>query len=83
MFFYDLLPKLVVIHRKIFFVEEGDNMNVRNEVKSYFVSEGVTMQEILSKLQKQYGGVTVSPICRGNYAEKLCDTKKFWNLQMF
>lgn len=55
MVFYDLLPKLVVIHRKIFFVEEGDNMNVRNEVKSYLVSEGVTMQEILSKLQKQYG----------------------------
>ena len=29
-------------------------MNVRNEVKSYLVCEGVTMQEVLEKLEQQY-----------------------------
>ena len=30
-------------------------MNVRNEVKSYLVCEGVTMQDVLGKLEQQYG----------------------------
>ena len=30
-------------------------MNVRNEVKSHLVCEGVTMQEVLIKLEQQYG----------------------------
>ena len=30
-------------------------MSVRNEVKSYLMREGVTMQEVLKKLSKQYG----------------------------
>ena len=30
-------------------------MNVRNEVKSHLVCEGVTMQEVLKKLEQQYG----------------------------
>ena len=30
-------------------------MNVRNEVKSHLVCEGVTMQEVLEKLEQQYG----------------------------
>ena len=29
-------------------------MSVRNEVKSYLMREGVTMQEVLKKLSKQY-----------------------------
>lgn len=30
-------------------------MNVRNEVKSHLVCEGVTMQEVLENLEQQYG----------------------------
>lgn len=30
-------------------------MNVRNEVKSHLVCEGVTMQDVLAKLEQQYG----------------------------
>ena len=30
-------------------------MDVRNEVKSHLVCEGVTMQEVLEKLEQQYG----------------------------
>lgn len=30
-------------------------MNVRNEVKSHLVCEGVTMQDVLGKLEQQYG----------------------------
>lgn len=30
-------------------------MNVKNEVKSYLMREGVTMQDILKRLEKQYG----------------------------
>lgn len=30
-------------------------MSVRNEVKSYLMREGVTVQEVLKKLSKQYG----------------------------
>lgn len=30
-------------------------MNVRNEVKSHLVCEGVTMQDVLEKLERQYG----------------------------
>ena len=30
-------------------------MNVRNEVKSHLVCEGVTMQDVLAKLEHQYG----------------------------
>ena len=30
-------------------------MNVRNEVKSYLMREGVTMQEVLAKLSVKYG----------------------------
>lgn len=30
-------------------------MNVRNKVKSHLVCEGVTMQDVLIKLEKQYG----------------------------
>lgn len=30
-------------------------MNVRNEVKSHLVCEGVTMQDALIKLEQQYG----------------------------
>ena len=30
-------------------------MNVRNEVRSHLVCEGVTMQEVLGKLEQQYG----------------------------
>lgn len=30
-------------------------MNVRNEVKSHLVCEGVTMQDVLEKLEQQYG----------------------------
>ena len=32
-----------------------DGHNVRNEVKSHLVCEGVTMQEVLAKLSEQYG----------------------------
>ena len=30
-------------------------MNVRNEVRSHLVCEGVTMQDVLGKLEQQYG----------------------------
>lgn len=30
-------------------------MNMRNEVRSHLVCEGVTMQEVLEKLEQQYG----------------------------
>ena len=30
-------------------------MNMRNEVKSHLVCEGVTMQDVLVKLEQQYG----------------------------
>lgn len=30
-------------------------MNVRNEVKSHLVCEGVTIQEVLEKSEQQYG----------------------------
>ena len=30
-------------------------MNVRNEVKSHLVCEGMTMQDVLGKLEQQYG----------------------------
>lgn len=30
-------------------------MNVRNEVRSHLVCEGVTMQDVLEKLEWQYG----------------------------
>lgn len=30
-------------------------MNVRNEVRSHLVCEGVTMQEVLEKLEQQHG----------------------------
>ena len=30
-------------------------MNVRNEVRSHLVCEGVTMQDVLEKLEQQYG----------------------------
>ncbi len=30
-------------------------MNVRNEVKSHLVCEGVTMQDVLEKLEQRYG----------------------------
>ena len=30
-------------------------MNVRNEVRSHLVCEGVTMQDVLKKLEQQYG----------------------------
>lgn len=30
-------------------------MNVRNEVKSHLVCEGVTIQDVLAKLEQQYG----------------------------
>lgn len=30
-------------------------MNIRNEVKSHLVCEGVTMQDVLIKLEQQYG----------------------------
>ena len=30
-------------------------MNVRNEVRSHLACEGVTMQDVLKKLEQQYG----------------------------
>lgn len=30
-------------------------MNVRNEVRSHLVCEGVTMRDVLGKLEQQYG----------------------------
>lgn len=30
-------------------------MNVRNEVKSHLMREGMTMQEVLKRLEKQHG----------------------------
>ena len=30
-------------------------MNVRNEVRSHLVCEGVTMQDVLEMLEQQYG----------------------------
>lgn len=30
-------------------------MNVRNEVRSHLVCEGVTMRDVLEKLEQQYG----------------------------
>ena len=35
--------------------ESIDKMNVRNEVKSYLMREGVTMHEVLVKLSAKYG----------------------------
>ena len=57
-------------------------MNVRNEVKSHLVCEGVTMQEVLEKLEQQYGWSRSISNLSGKLTEKHCDIRKSWNWQM-
>ena len=33
----------------------GGNINIRNEIKSYIVREGLTMSEVVEKLVEEYG----------------------------
>ena len=35
--------------------KNGGNMNIRNEIKSYIVREGMTMSEVLERLVEEHG----------------------------
>ena len=45
----------------------GGNMNIRNEIKSYIVREGLTMSEVLERLLEEHGWSSSVP----NFSGKL------------
>ena len=45
----------------------GGNMNIRNEIKSYIVREGLTMSEVVEKLVEEHGWSASVP----NFSGKL------------
>ncbi len=45
----------------------GGNMNIRNEIKSYIVREGLTMSEVVEKLVEEHGWSSSVP----NFSGKL------------
>ena len=47
--------------------KNGGNMNIRNEIKSYIVREGLTMSEIVEKLVEEHGWSASVP----NFSGKL------------
>lgn len=48
-------------------------MNVRNEVRSHLVCDGVTMQEVLEKLEQQHGwSRSISNLSGKLHRETLC-----------
>ena len=57
-------------------------MNVRNEVRSHLVCEGVTMQDVLKNWNSSMDGAGAFPICQGSSIEKRCDIRKPWSWQM-
>lgn len=57
-------------------------MNMRNEVKSHLVCEGMTMQEVLIKLEQQYGWSRSISNLSGKLHKKRCVIRKPWNWQM-
>ena len=59
-------------------------MNVRNEVRSHLVCEGVTMQGVLVRLEQQYGwSRSISNLSGKLHRETLrYDIRKPWSWQM-
>ena len=47
--------------------KNGGNMNIRNEIKSYIVREGLTMSEVVEKLVEEHGWSASVP----NFSGKL------------
>ena len=45
----------------------GGNMNIRNEIKSYIVREGLTMSEVVDRLAEEYCWSSSAP----NFSGKL------------
>ena len=45
----------------------GGKMNIRNEIKSYIVREGLTMSEVVDLLAEEYGWSSIVP----NFSGKL------------
>ena len=47
--------------------KNGGNMNIRNEIKSYIVCEGMTMSEVIDRLVEEHGWSSSVP----NFSGKL------------
>ena len=47
--------------------KNGGNMNIRNEIKSYIVREGLTMSEVVDRLVEEHGWSASVP----NFSGKL------------
>lgn len=54
--------------------------NLRNEIKSYIVRSGYTMQEVVDLLSEDYGWRTAFPTCPTSSSGSLCGMWKRYSL---